>query len=66
MLVAEDSPCGLLNRPSFKAVVYSYVNRCIDPIPATLTRSSANNNVGLASIGLSAIHRSATLRDVSR
>lgn len=63
--MVENSPFGLLNLPSFKAVVYSYINRCIDPILATLTRSSVNKNLGFASIGLSAIHF-ATLRDVSR
>lgn len=66
MLEAENSPCSLLDRPSFKALVYSYVNRCIDTIPATLTRSGANSNLGFASITLSTIHRRVNLRNVSR
>ena len=61
MLVAENSPCCLLNCPSFKAVVYSYENRCIDPMPATHTRSSAKRNLRFTS---TTIHCSITLCNV--
>lgn len=47
--------------PSFKAVVYSYENRCIDPMPATHTRSSAKRNLRFTS---TTIHCSITLCNV--